>query len=164
MPFNLAVDHVTYSTADVSWSSYNNTNKFRLYDSNNTLIKDTTLVGVTNITLSGLSEKSTYTVEVNAIENGLSSDTISASFTTTCMPVSNYFNDFEGYEEMSRPDCWILEAFTSTGAPYTPTYTNHPQWQVFNVDGHNGLMLESSYMSDINFRRVNNILSSFTHI
>ena len=157
LPFNLAVDHVTYSTADVSWSSYNNTNKFRLYDSNNTLIKDTTLVGVTNITLSGLSEKSTYTVEVNAIENGLSSDTISASFTTTCMPVSNYFNDFEGYESMSRPDCWILEAFTSTGAQYTPSYTTpHPQWQVYNVDGHNGLMLESSYMSE----RTQNIVYS----
>ncbi|MGM9795017.1 MAG: fibronectin type III domain-containing protein, partial [Candidatus Aphodosoma sp.] len=146
LPFNLKVNNITDTSADVSWSSYNNSNKFRLYDANNTLVKDTTLVGVTNIILSGLSDNSTYTVEVNAIENATSSDTISTSFTTKCSPVYNYFNDFEGYESMTRPDCWTLEAFTSTGAEYISTYTTHPQWKVFEVAGHNGLMLESSYM------------------
>ena len=145
LPYNLTVNNITANTADVSWNSYHNSNKFRLYDANYQLVKDTLLTGVNNVVLSGLTDNSTYFVEVNAIESGLSSDTISTSFTTKCMTFTNYFNDFEGYAEKSRPDCWTLEAYTSTGSEYINT--SDPQWVTYEVGGHTGLMLYSSYMS-----------------
>ena len=145
LPYNLTVNNITANTADVSWNSYHNSNKLRLYDANYQLVKDTLLTGVTNVALSGLTDNSTYFVEVNAIESGLSSDTISTSFTTKCMTFTNYFNDFEGYAEKSRPECWTLEAYTSTGSEYINT--SNPQWVTYEVGGHTGLMLYSSYMS-----------------
>ena len=154
LPFNLRVNNITANTADVSWNSYHNSNKLRLYDANHQLVKDTLLTGVNNVVLSGLTDNSTYFVEVNAIESGLSSDTISTSFTTKCLTFTNYFNDFEGYAEMSRPDCWTLEAFTSTGSEYINT--SYPQWVVYEVGGHTGLMLYSSYMNS----RTQNIVYS----
>ena len=160
-PYNLAVDNITVNSADISWSSYHNTHKLRLFDDNNQLVIDTIIRNALSISLSGLKQSTNYRVELNAIsddEQSLS-EVVTISFNTNCGAFNCYFNDFDRYSTKERPICWELEAYTSSGDDYIDN--NNVQWEVYNLNGRTALMLYSSYMS---LRSINIVYSPELYI
>ncbi|MGM9794932.1 MAG: choice-of-anchor J domain-containing protein [Candidatus Aphodosoma sp.] len=142
-PTQVEIYDVYYNKANVKWYSNTNCHRVQLLDSMQNEVLDTIVYDITDFRFNNLVESMKYQVVISSISGNDSSNTVCNTFVTLCAPVESYSEDFESYDNLTRPSCWEIQGYKSNGEKYVMP-ENDLQWEISQVGNQKGLMLHNS--------------------